>query len=98
MGILAAPGDLIAPGTAIVQLASPSALQARLGIEVEDAPRVAVGASVRYAPSITALHKRTGDPAGRYPHRPGDADGLGPGRHPGRRGFLPGRRCRPTSR
>lgn len=46
-GILAAPGDLIAPGTAIVQLASPSALQARLGIEVEDAPRVAVGASVQ---------------------------------------------------
>ena len=35
-GLFAGVGDLLAPGTAIVRLASPAAVQARLGIEVED--------------------------------------------------------------
>ena len=46
-GMLAEPGDLIAPGTAIVRLASPEAIQARIGIEAEDTARVQVGDPVR---------------------------------------------------
>jgi len=42
-GLLAEPGDLIAPGTSIVRLASPEAIQARIGIEVEDAPQLHAG-------------------------------------------------------
>jgi len=39
-GLFAGVGDLIAPGTTIVRLASQAAVQARLGIEVEDTRRL----------------------------------------------------------
>ncbi|MEZ5571221.1 MAG: efflux RND transporter periplasmic adaptor subunit [Halioglobus sp.] len=45
-GMFAAVGDLIAPGTAIVRVASSDAIQARLGIEVEDAARLHSGQPV----------------------------------------------------
>ena len=46
-GLFAEAGDLITPGTAIVRLASSDAIQARIGIEVEDAMQVQAGAPVR---------------------------------------------------
>ncbi|MCB1687706.1 MAG: efflux RND transporter periplasmic adaptor subunit [Halioglobus sp.] len=45
-GLFAATGDLIAPGTPLVRLASAEALQARLGIEVEDAELLRTGLPV----------------------------------------------------
>jgi membrane fusion protein (multidrug efflux system) len=46
-GLLAEPGDLVAPGIPIVRLASPDAVRARIGIEVTDAPQLQAGAPVR---------------------------------------------------
>jgi membrane fusion protein (multidrug efflux system) len=44
--VLVGPGDLVAPGTALVRLASLEQLQARIGIEIEDATRLEPGAEV----------------------------------------------------
>ena len=46
----AQPGDVLVPGASALRIASPDALQLRLGIEPEDLRRVAVGQTVRIAP------------------------------------------------
>ena len=51
--ILVEPGDLVAPGTPIARLATSSEIQARIGIEVEDAARLKVGDAV----TLMALDK-----------------------------------------
>lgn len=45
-GLFASAGDLIAPGTAIMRLASPAAIQARIGIAVEDTALLRTGLPV----------------------------------------------------
>jgi membrane fusion protein, multidrug efflux system len=44
--ILVKPGDLVVPGAIMVRLASPGAIQVRIGIEIEDAARLRSGAVV----------------------------------------------------
>ena len=44
------PGDVLAPGAVALRIAAPDALQVRLGVEPEDARRVAAGQPVRLAP------------------------------------------------
>ena len=44
------PGDVLAPGAVAVRIASLDSLQVRLGVEPEDALRVAAGQPVRLAP------------------------------------------------
>lgn len=54
------PGDVLPAGAAAVRVAAPDALQLRLGIELEDLPRVAVGQTARLsalnraAPAVSA--------------------------------------------
>ncbi len=49
--VLVEPGDLVAPGLMIARLASADAIQARIGIEIEDASRLKPGDAV----SLSAL-------------------------------------------
>lgn len=44
--VLVEPGDLVAPGAPMVRLASPGAIQARVGLEIEDAARLKSGDAV----------------------------------------------------
>ena len=44
--LLVEPGDLVAPGAQMVRVASPDAIQARIGLEIEDATRLKAGDAV----------------------------------------------------
>lgn len=44
------PGDVLLPGSVAVRIAAPDALQVRLGVEPDDAGRVAIGQTVRLVP------------------------------------------------
>ncbi len=45
--MLVGPGDLVAPGSPLVRMASPNKIQAKVGVEIEDAARLKPGAPVR---------------------------------------------------
>lgn len=48
--IRAQPGDVLMPGVAALRIASPDALQVRLGVEPEDAATIMLGQQVRLTP------------------------------------------------
>lgn len=44
--VLVSPGDVVAPGSPLVRLSAPDAIQARINLEIEDAARISKGANV----------------------------------------------------
>jgi len=58
--VLVSPGDVVTPGSPLVRLSAPDAIQARINLELEDATHVSQGASVRVTGLDGGAHEADG--------------------------------------